>query len=130
MRVLSLLRVGLVVLLAAGCGNGDSGVKIEGRVTKNGAPLTLEEGESVTITLKSEDGKSTYTSGVAPDGTFSIQKPAGGPIPPGKYRVHYVDQLAPSPYTKKTGFNISKDLPEPWDVSSSSSSFTLDIAKK
>jgi hypothetical protein len=127
MRAIGLLFAGVVVLSAVGCGSSGK-AKVEGQVTKNGAPLALAEGESVMITLTSEDGKSTYTAGAAPDGTFSVQQPAGGPIPAGKYKVHCVYQLAPSPYTKKAGFKVVKDLPEPWDVSANSS-FTVDVGK-
>lgn len=53
----------------------------------------------------------------------------GGPVPAGTYKVSYVYQSAADPYKKKAGLKYGKDVPEPWDVSPSNSSFTLDITK-
>lgn len=120
----------LVAVLLVGCAGGKKdGVPVEGQVVKNGTPLTLGEEESLTITLTAEDGTTTYKTGVTPDGKFHLQTPSGDPIPVGKYKVHYVYQQPPSPYTKKTPFNISKELPAPWEVSPSNRTFTLEIGK-
>ena len=129
MRKISLFT-GLVVVLLAGCGGGNKeGVPVEGQVVKDGAPLTLGEEESVTITLTAGDGTTTYKTGASPDGKFNLQTPSGDPIPVGKYKVHYVYQRPASPYTKKPPFKFSKELPEPWEVSPSNRTFTLDVGK-
>ena len=129
MRAIGGLLTATIMIVAAGCGGADSGVAVEGKVVKDGAPVKMEEGEVVTITLKSQDG-TTFTTTATPEGSFSVQKPAGGPIPAGKYTVTYVHQLAPSPYTKKPGFKHAGEVPGGWDVSSSNSTFTIDIGKK
>jgi hypothetical protein len=129
MRSICFALAALVAGGLAGCGDSNSGpANVSGQVVKNGAPLTLGENESVTITLTADDGKTTYTAGAGQDGKFTVQKPAGGPIPAGKYKVRFTHQDNPPPGSKKAGFKVSKDV-EPWDVSSSGSTHTLDVGK-
>jgi hypothetical protein len=129
MHLLQIRSIGLMglVFLALGCG-GEKGVVVEGSVVKGGAPVKLAEGEGVTITLT--NGETKYTTNVGENGTFSIQKPAGGPIALGKYKIHYVHYQSPSPYTRTVGFKRAKDLPTEWEVSDTNHTFTLELDAK
>lgn len=129
MRAFRIVLAGVAALALVGCGGGGkTGSKVEGKVVKGGAPFAIGDSETLTITLTSDDGKKFSTSPGA-DGTFSVQDPAGGPIPPGKYKVGFVHQRTADPYTKKAAFNVSKDNVDTWDLTSSNTSLVLDIGK-
>jgi len=127
MRALRLVLVGLVVTVAVGCGD-QKGTVVSGKVTKNGSPIKLGVGEGVTLTLT--DGGTTFTANAGEDGNFSVQQPAGGPIPYGTYKVHYVHYQSPSPYTKTKGYRVEKTLPDQWEVSPTSSTFAIELPPK
>jgi hypothetical protein len=130
MRAIGLFLAGLVAAVCTGCGEGGEAVKVTGQVLKNGASYTLADGEAITINLISTDGKSTCSTGVQPDGTFSVQKPSGGPVPVGKYKVSYIHNRSSAQGASKTFTNsVKKTVAEEWDISPSSTSFTLDISK-
>jgi len=113
-------------LAASGCGGG---VPVEGKVVKGGSPYTLAEGEGITITLVSEDGKTNCSGKVEKDGSFTLLGPSGGAVPPGKYKVGYVHYApAPGP-TKGAPPPVTKNTKETWDINSSNRTFTLDIGK-
>ena len=130
------------VLCAALAGCGASGVAVDGKVVKGGAAYTLADGESITITLRSEDG-ATGTANVEKDGNFVAKMPSGEPLKPGKYKVtmlHYppgstaatggwATKGAPGAKGAQGGGPATKDAGETWDVSASSKSFTIDISK-
>jgi hypothetical protein len=126
-RRLSFLA-GLTLLAVVGCGGGDKVVPVEGTVTKHGAPITFGDSEGVTITLTS--GSSTYTTNVDEKGGFTVQRPEGGGIPAGKYKVKYVHYQNASPYSKAKPFRNEKQLPEEWDVSGSGNKYTIAIDTK
>jgi hypothetical protein len=128
MRALSFFLAGLLTVAAVGCGGGTDGVVVEGKTVKNGAPFGPDEGE--TLTVKLDGGKESYTANASKEGTFAIQKPAGGGIPAGKYKVSWVYMRSEDPYTKKAAFKFSKDNAAEWDVSSSNRSFTVDVGQK
>ncbi len=127
MRAICVFLFGAVVM-AAGCG-GAGGVTANGKVVKGGAPFAVPAGETVAITLTADDGKTTYNTFAAADGTFTVQKPSGAPIPAGKYKVSYVHSATPDPYTKKAGFKFAKDVPEGWDLTTSTP-LTIDLGTK
>jgi hypothetical protein len=128
MRAVSCVLVGALGLLAvAGCG-GPGGVRVAGKVVKDGAPVAPGDGE--TLTVKLSDGKDTYTSNAGADGTFTALKPSGDPIPAGRYKVSWVYMRSADPYTKKKAFKYGKENAEEWDVSPSAADFTLDIGRK
>lgn len=123
------ITIGLAFAALLGCGKGqEPGAVVEGTVTMNGAPHKLGDSEGVTITLAG--GDETYTASASESGTFSVQKPAGGPIPYGSYKVKYTHYQNQSPYTRKAPFKVERPLPEPWEVSATNSKFTIDLGKK
>lgn len=126
-RTIGILAVCLGIAPASGCG-GASGVDARGQVVKGGAPVKLNNGEVVTITVT--NGKDTFTSNSFPDGNFSVQKPAGGPIPEGKYKVSFVHQKAPDPYARKPGFRKARNLPGEWNLTTANASLKVDIGVK
>lgn len=128
MRSMGLFLVGVVMVVLAGCGDGTGGgVTAKGQVVKDGAPVKLEDGEVVSITIT--NGKDTFNTNAFPDGNFSIQKPGGGPIPGGKYKVSFVHQRSADPYKKTAAFMNKKDIGEV-DISSSNSTVKVDIGGK
>jgi hypothetical protein len=130
MRALSFFLAGVVAVVAAGCGGGTAGVVVDGKVVKNGAPFGPDEGETLTVKLAAASGKDTFTANASKEGTFTVQAPAGGGIPAGKYKVSWVYMRSADQYTKKAAFKFSKDNADEWDVSSSNRSFTVDVGQK
>lgn len=117
----------VLALVAAGCGGG--GTSIDGKVTNGGQPYTPSRDGDLNIGLTAESGGKNYSGKAGEDGTFKIEK-----VPAGKYTVTVTryppitgagDGKAP----KSPPMSGSKKLDETWDVSSSSKSFTLDVAK-
>jgi len=113
---------------AVGCGGGDTGVIVDGTVTKNGSPITFGDSEGVMVTLTNGSEKHTVT--VDEKGKFTIQKPAGGGIPAGKYTVSYTHFQNASPYSKAKPFKHEKKLPEEFDLSSANRTLTINIETK
>ena len=113
----------------AGCGK--SGVAVEGNVVKGGKPYTLGEGEGITITMRSEDGKTTCSGSVEKDGNFKMSTTSGALVPPGKYSVSYVHYppKAAAEKAKSPPSPSSKTSSESWDVTTENKSFTLDLDK-
>ena len=74
-----------------GCGAGKVGVKIEGKLTKDGAAVQLQQGEMLHLSLQSKvsSGESAiYPAKFNPaDGSFVVEGPDGKGIPPGTYKV-------------------------------------------
>ncbi|HEX4614163.1 MAG TPA: hypothetical protein VH092_38630 [Urbifossiella sp.] len=129
MRAMGFFLVGFMAVAAVGCGGGDDGVKVSGQVVKNGAPYTLADGEAITINLTSADGKTTCTTSAQNDGAFSVQKPSGGPVPAGKYKVSYTFNQSSAPGAKKTFTKTVTKNADDWDISPTNASFTTDIGK-
>lgn len=117
----------MCVVLMSGC-SGGGGIDAKGQVVRNGAPVQLEDGEVVVITVT--NGKDSFTANSFPDGRFSVQKPAGGPIPEGKYKVSFVHQRSADPYTRKAGFKKSGTLAEEWNLTTANASLKVDIGVK
>lgn len=126
MRSFGLFVVGFLAMAVVGCG-GLAGVKVGGKVVKNGAPYTLSEGEGISVNMVSSDGKSAWSGQVQKDGSFTF----GESVPAGKYKVNYVHYLPASAKSAKGGATSppTLDIKDAWEVSSSSTSFTLDIGK-
>ncbi len=122
------LFAGIALLTLVGCGGGSGGVSVEGTVTKGGSPITFGDSEGMTITLT--NGADTFTANVDEKGAFSVQKPAGGGIPAGKYKVKYVHFQNASPYSKATPFKKEKQLPDEWDVGAMGGKFTIAVEGK
>jgi hypothetical protein len=85
----ALLR-GIMILAACvalvGCGGGNKGAKIDGKLTKNGQAWKPEEGQTLSLSLAS--ASDVYPASVnAADGTFVIPIAGGKLVPPGKYQV-------------------------------------------
>lgn len=128
MRSTGLFLAGVVFFGLAGCGDGTGGVvSAKGQVLKGGAPVKLEDGEVVSITIT--NGKDTFNTNAFPDGNFSIQKPGGGPIPVGKYKASFVHQRSADPYKKTAAFKNKKDIGEV-DISSSNPTVNVEIGGK
>lgn len=126
MRTLRGVVGGLVLLVLVGCG-GAGGITVSGTVNKDGAPITFGDSEGMTITIT--NGGDKFTANVGEKGTFSVLKPDGGGIPPGKYQVSYVHYQNPSPYSKAKPFRHEKKL-EDWDVSSTNATLTINLNAK
>lgn len=116
-------------LAAAGCGGG--GVKVDGKVVKDGAPYTLGEGEGISINLTPESGGTAVGGQVDKDGSFKISGLEGAGVPNGKYKVSITHYPPAGAKGGKGGppMPTTKSLSETWDVSSSNHTFTLDMAK-
>jgi hypothetical protein len=115
----------VLALVAAGCGGG--GMSIDGKVTNGGQPYTPSKDGDLNIGLTAEAGGKNYSGKAAEDGTFKIEK-----VPTGKYSVNvtrYPPMPADGKQPKAPPMAGTKKLDETWDVSSSSKSFTLDVAK-
>lgn len=125
-RVAGSILLTALCVVAQGC--GASGVLVDGKLVDGGAPYTLSEGEGISLTLASEDGKTSCGANVENDGTFQVKTTTGQPVPPGKYQVsiiHYRPVAGKGTPTPPAPL----DTGEVWDVSSSNRSFTLDLAK-
>ena len=118
------LAYGAVLFALTGCGGG--GTTVEGHVEKGGKPLSFAEGEGLTVNLLSEDGKTSASGAVGADGKFTI-KHGDEPVPYGKYNVSFVHYF-PGKGSKSVPPQ-NKSVKEPWDVSSSNHTFTLDLDK-
>lgn len=111
-----------LALVALGCGGG--GVKVTGKLVKGGSPYQPKDGDQVTITIGSEDGKHNYSGEADSSGNFTLTGDKGAGVVDGKYKVtviqyHKGAKAPPMP----------KQYPDLWDVSASSKDFTLDMAK-
>lgn len=124
MKLRSLFLCFGLVFLAAGCGGGT--VPIEGKVTNGGQPYSPSKDGELNLGLTATDGGKTFSGKVGEDGTFKIEG-----VSPGKYDVTATIYPAASSVDSKKGPPTSKNkkLDEPWEVSSSSKSFTLDVSK-
>ena len=75
--------------LCAGCGS--NGVKVEGKLVKDGQPYTVAQGESLALSFngKGPQGEDQiYPATVnGSDGTFVASGVEGKGIPPGKYQL-------------------------------------------
>lgn len=84
-------------LAIVGCGSGESGVTVKGRVIEKGGPVSIadyQEGVNcirVVFVPLNEGGATTavpsQSSNAKQDGSFEIAGNMGNGIPPGKYRV-------------------------------------------
>ena len=126
MRSICLFLVGFLAMAVIGCG-GVAGVKVGGKVVKNGAPHTLSEGEGISVNMVSSDGKSAWSGQVQKDGSFTFSES----VPAGKYSVNYVYYQPASAKTAKGGPTTpaSVEIKDAWQISPTSTSFTLDIGK-
>lgn len=126
MRSICLFVVGFLAMAVIGCG-GVAGVKVGGKVVKNGAPHTLSEGEGISVNMVSSDGKASWSGQVQKDGSFTF----GESVPAGKYSVNYVYYQPATAKAAKGGPTTptSVEIKEPWQVSPTTASFTLDIGK-
>jgi predicted small lipoprotein YifL len=128
-RVLSLMVLSALCALT-GCGDG--GVNVDGKLVSGTAAYPLPEGDSITLTLASDDGK-TGSANVEKDGTFTVKGQGGKALAPGKYKVSIMHYHMPAATGKgpapMPATPIPVDTGEVWDVSSSNKSFTLDMSK-
>ena len=122
--------IAFLAFASFGCGiSSPPSAVVKGTVTKEGGgAFKLGDSEALTITLKGE--KETFAASVSDGGDFSVQKPSGGGIPPGKYKVSYVYSRTASPYNKKPPFRLAKDLPDEWNITESSAPFTFSVPAK
>ena len=115
-------------LTLSGCGK--SVVSVSGKVVNGGKEYTPADGD-MNITLAPQGGGTENGSGkVEENGTFTITSASGSGVPAGQYKVSVTRY--PSKTNAKPGSTSSPKtltLPETWDVSSSNSTFTLDLAK-
>jgi hypothetical protein len=77
-------------LLVSGCGGGDKGVKVEGRIVRDGQPLATAEGETLNLSFAGKNAKgedAVYPAKVNSDGSFVVEGAGGKGIPPGSYKV-------------------------------------------
>ena len=75
----------VAALLLFGCGGGGKGVRIEGKLVKNGQPVKVPEGMTVTLAFAGTDpkgGAAVYPAAVSSDGSFVADN-----VPPGKYQL-------------------------------------------
>ena len=109
---------------AAGCGS--SLVTIEAKVVKGGQPYALKSDEYWNVSISSEDGKSTHTAKVGPDGALPFE----APVAPGKYKIQVIRYKVPAEGAKGPPTPpMTIEVNETWEVSSSNRSFTLDADK-
>ena len=114
-------------------GCGDSGVAVDGKLVDGTAPYALPDGDAISLTLASEDGKTNCSANVEKDGTFVAKSQGGKPVPAGKYKVSIMHYHMPAATGKGPAPTPVAPAPvdtgEVWDVSSSNKSFTLDMGK-
>jgi hypothetical protein len=77
----SLLLVAGTALLLFGCGGGKGGGTIEGKVVRNGTPITVAETDILNLSFLGADSKA-FGGVVNKDGTFVVND-----IPPGHYKL-------------------------------------------
>jgi hypothetical protein len=85
-----LLVAACVAVLLAGCGGG-RGIKVEGKVLRDGKPYTPQQGLKLNLSLNgtgSGNQATTYPATVADDGSFVVDGPKGAGVPPGKYTIN------------------------------------------
>ncbi len=79
-------------LLLCGCGGGSKGVKVEGKLLKDGQPFKAQQGELLSLSFRGKDAKGSDVicpAKVASDGTFTVAGPKGGDrVPPGNYKIN------------------------------------------
>jgi hypothetical protein len=89
---------GLVSVVLAGCGSGETRVIAKGKVLEGGSPVEIaeyEEGENcleveffpLDTTGKLDASSLSHSAYVKEDGSFEVLGEMGKGIPPGKYRV-------------------------------------------
>ena len=88
---LTVTFLALAGLPLTGCGG--SAAKPKGQVLQDGQPYKLADGEVVTITFTSTEGKGTASATVAQDGSFTVQ---GEGLAPGSYTVNVISNLTKS----------------------------------
>ena len=116
-------------LAMQGCGGG--GVAVGGKVVNGDKAYSAEEQGDMTITLSGGTGKA-YTAKVQPGGTFKVEADGGGGVAPGSYKVSYTQYPSKAEMAKLKGPPTpkNKETSLSWDVSSSTGTFTLDVAKE
>jgi hypothetical protein len=91
-QLLVLTAVTLAVFVA-GCGKkGNQGVKVQGRLLKDGQPIKFLRTEDIRISFSSEASEGHEASGASgvvrpKDGAFTITGRDNMGLPPGKYRI-------------------------------------------
>lgn len=126
-RVAGWVLMAAVAAAAAGC--GAKGVAVDGKVVDGGTPHALGEGESISLTLTSDDGKTTGSGSVEKDGSFHVKKSDGTPLPAGKYKVSVIHYHMPAGGKGPPAPPTPVDIGESWDVSEGNKSFTIDLSK-
>jgi hypothetical protein len=79
-------------LLLGGCDTSPSGVKVAGKLVKNGQPYTAQQGETLSMSLSGKGFKGedqSFPAAVnATDGSFTVNGPNKKGIPAGKYAIN------------------------------------------
>jgi hypothetical protein len=117
------------VILLAGCSGG--GVPVEGKLVNGDKPYAKATDGEVSLGFAPTEGKGATASAKAnDDGTFKIKGAEGGSgIPPGKYKVTATFYPASADASKGPPMPQTKSLPEPVEVTSSTKTLTIDLAK-
>lgn len=128
---LRVLAVGLVAVVAVGC--GAKGAPVEGNVVNGGKAYNPAAEGDINIKLTSSTSGKTYTGKAEADGSFKIVATDGsGGVLPGKYKVGFTRYPKVSPDGKAptggSASSASKELAEEWDIAAGQK-YTLDIAK-
>lgn len=89
--VRTLVLGALALLLAAGCGGGESKAKVKGQIVDNEQPMSFGPTQvAVEFSPLDENGKpdvkTVYSAVVNENGSFEVVA-SNGELPPGKYRV-------------------------------------------
>jgi hypothetical protein len=78
-------------IILPGCAAGKAGVKIEGKLTKDGKSMQVKQGENLHLSLQSKVASgepAIYPAKINPaDGSFVVEGLDGKGIPPGTYKV-------------------------------------------
>jgi hypothetical protein len=85
-----LLVLTCTAFFLSGCGGGDKGVKVEGRIVRDGQPFAAAQGETVNLSFAGKNAKgeeAVYPAKVNADGSFVVDGPGGKGIPPGSYKL-------------------------------------------
>jgi hypothetical protein len=75
-----------IVFLLCGCGGGGKGVKVEGKLVKDGQPLTAGKDEMLNLSFTGKNAQgadAVFGAIVQSDGTFVVND-----VPPGKFKLH------------------------------------------